>query len=126
MTLPIPSRLRRRTVLAAGVAAAAGSASAQPGKGRVVKVLLGFPAGHATDIVARLMADQLQQVIGDNYIVENRPGQGGSLALGQLAKAPTDGSVVMLAHVGAGDQPAHVQKRAVRHEQEFRCGSAGG
>lgn len=110
MTLPIPSRLRRRTVLAASVAAAAGSAFAQPGKGRVVKTLVGFPAGQATDFIARLMADQLQQVTGDDYIVENRPGQVGSLALGQLAKSPTDGSVVMLAHMSALATNPHMYK----------------
>jgi tripartite-type tricarboxylate transporter receptor subunit TctC len=100
----------RRTVLLSGAAATLGpSASAQStGSGKVVKILVGFPAGQATDIVARLLADQLRTATGDNYIVENRPGQGGSLALGQLAKAPKDGSVMMLAHMSAVATNPHI------------------
>lgn len=111
MTLQAQALLRRRTVLAAGVAAATtGGSFAQTGKGRVVKILVGFPAGQATDIVARLMADQMQGVTGDNFIVDNKPGQGGSLALGQLAKSPADGSVVMLAHMSALATNPHMYK----------------
>jgi tripartite-type tricarboxylate transporter receptor subunit TctC len=95
--------LRRRTVVLAGLGAALGAnALAQPAPaGKVIKLLVGFPPGQATDIVARLMAERLRGVTGDNYVVENRPGQGGSLALGQLAKSPADGSTMMLAHMSA-------------------------
>jgi tripartite-type tricarboxylate transporter receptor subunit TctC len=104
------ARFSRRTVLISGAAATLGpSAFAQTaGSGKVVKILVGFPAGQATDIVARLLADQLRTATGDNYIVENRPGQGGSLALGQLAKAPKDGSVMMLAHMSAVATNPHI------------------
>jgi tripartite-type tricarboxylate transporter receptor subunit TctC len=100
----------RRTILLSGAAATLGqTAFAQStGGGKVVKILVGFPAGQATDIVARLLADQLRTATGDNYIVENRPGQGGSLALGQLAKAPKDGSVMMLAHMSAVATNPHI------------------
>lgn len=106
MTFPTHPRLRRRTLLAAGMAAGAaattgGFAVAQPGDPKVVKIVVGFPPGQATDIVARLMADQMNGVTGNNYIVDNKPGQGGSIGLGQLAKAPADGSVMMLAHMSA-------------------------
>jgi tripartite-type tricarboxylate transporter receptor subunit TctC len=104
------ARLSRRTVLLSGAAATLSpSAFAQSaGSGKVVKILVGFPAGQATDIVARLLADQLRTATGDNYIVENRPGQGGSLALGQLAKSPKDGSVMMLAHMSAVATNPHI------------------
>jgi tripartite-type tricarboxylate transporter receptor subunit TctC len=100
----------RRAVLLSGAAATLGqSAFAQStGSGKVVKILVGFPAGQATDIVARLLADQLRNATGDNYVVENRPGQGGSLALGQLAKSPKDGSVMMLAHMSAVATNPHI------------------
>lgn len=100
----------RRTVLLAGACAALGTeALAQPAPtGKVVKILVGFPAGQATDIVARLLADRLRTATGDNYIVENRPGQGGSLALGQLAKSPANGSVMMLAHMSAVATNPHI------------------
>lgn len=93
----------RRALLIAGAGALVSNrALAQSAPtGKVVKILVGFPAGQATDTVARLMAERLQRVTGDNYIVDNKPGQGGSLSLGALAKAPADGSVMMLAHMSA-------------------------
>jgi tripartite-type tricarboxylate transporter receptor subunit TctC len=104
------ARFSRRTILLSGAAATLSqTALAQSsGGGKVVKILVGFPAGQATDIVARLLADQLRTATGDNYIVENRPGQGGSLALGQLAKSPKDGSVMMLAHMSAVATNPHI------------------
>ncbi|MEJ8852265.1 tripartite tricarboxylate transporter substrate-binding protein [Variovorax rhizosphaerae] len=85
---------RRSIVLAAAGVSFAGAAYAQPGS-QVVKILVGFPPGQATDIVARLLATKLPAVTGGNYIVDNKPGQGGSLAMGVLAKSPPDGSVLV-------------------------------
>jgi tripartite-type tricarboxylate transporter receptor subunit TctC len=93
---------RRSLIVASAGAAFAGTASAQTRpKGKPVKVIVGFPPGQATDNVARMLAERLQRNSGDTFIVENLPGQGGSLALGNLAKAPNDGSVLMLAHMSA-------------------------
>ena len=102
----------RRTLLVAGAAAVVSqrvSAQASP-TGRIVRVLVAFPAGQATDTVARLMAERLQKVTGDHYIVENKPGQGGSLGLGVLAKSPPDGSVMMLGHMSALATNPHLYK----------------
>ena len=114
-TTTTESLWRRRSLLLAGAGAAAaagaGSAFAQnaPG-GKVARILVGFPPGQATDIVARLMADRLHGATGENYIVDNRPGQGGSLALGVLAKSPNDGSFMMLAHMSALCTNPHMYK----------------
>ncbi len=63
---------------------------------------MGFPAGQATDTVARIWTELMAAAgAADSYIMENRPGQGGSIALTQLARAPADGSVMMLAHMSA-------------------------
>jgi tripartite-type tricarboxylate transporter receptor subunit TctC len=106
-----PAFHRRTFLLAAAGAGLGPSALAQPRPtGRVVKILVGFPAAQATDTVARLFAEKLAAVTGDNYIVENRPGQGGSIALGQLAKAPADGTVMMLAHMSAIATNPHMYK----------------
>lgn len=91
---------RRAVIAAAAGLAAPPPASAQPGK-RLVKVIVGFPAGQATDTVARLWAERMASHTLDNYIVDNRPGQGGSLALGQLARLAPDGTNMMLAHMSA-------------------------
>lgn len=90
----------RRRLLAAGAGlGAAGLLPAARASGPT-RILVGFPPGQATDIVARLLADRMRSG-DDTYIVENRPGQGGSIALGQLAAAPNDGSVMMLGHMSA-------------------------
>ena len=110
------ARRGRRQLLLSGVGLALGAgapwaarAQARP-KGKPVKILVGFPPGQATDNVARILAERLQRNSGDTFIVENVPGQGGSIALGNLAKAPADGSVVMLAHMSALCTNPHLYK----------------
>ena len=96
--------LRRRVaglgaaLLAAPLGAALGTlpAASRAQSGAVTRILVGFPPGQATDQVARLIAERLVSALGSPVIVENRPGQGGSLALAQLARAPADGSVLTL------------------------------
>jgi tripartite-type tricarboxylate transporter receptor subunit TctC len=104
----------RRELLVAGAGAAmapaAFSQTLLTGGGKVVKLLVGFPAGQATDMVARVLAERMAAATGDNYIVENRTGQGGSLALAQLAKSPANGTVMMLAHMSAVATNPHIYK----------------
>jgi tripartite-type tricarboxylate transporter receptor subunit TctC len=64
---------------------------------RTTRIQVGFPPGQATDLVARLLAERLAPALGETVIVENRPGQGGSLVLAQLAKLPPDGATMVLA-----------------------------
>ena len=97
------THLARRSLLAAFAAAsglAAPAVRAQPG-GRTIRIVVGFPAGQATDTVARRWAERLADGSRDTYIVDNRPGQGGSLALGTVARAAPDGTSMMLAHMSA-------------------------
>ncbi len=64
---------------------------------KVIRLVIGFPAGQATDVVARLLADALKGELGETVIVDNKPGQGGSIALGQVARAVPDGTTMILA-----------------------------
>lgn len=105
-----PGINRRTLVLATAGATLASAAGAQGRAARAVKIVVGFPPGQATDIVARLLADQLKGVTGDTYIVDNKPGQGGSIAMGQVAKSPADGSVMMLTHMSAVAATPHMYK----------------
>lgn len=90
----------RRTFGALSLATlAAPSAQAQGDK--VVKMVVGFPAGQATDIVARLLAEALKPELGETVIVDNKPGQGGSIALGLVARAAPDGSTFVLSPLAA-------------------------
>ncbi len=65
--------------------------------GDLTRILVGFPPGQATDLVARLLAEKLGPALGETVIVENRPGQGGSIVLASLASSPPDGHTMVLA-----------------------------
>ena len=85
--------MRFRILCAIFLLAIAAGAQAQ---GKTTRILVGFPPGQATDIVARLVAERLSVALGHPVIVENKPGQGGSVVLAQLARSPADGSVLTL------------------------------
>lgn len=101
--------LRRQLLIGTATFSALPRVFAQS-SGKITKVIVGFPAGQATDQVARYLTEKMQSISGDNYIVENRPGQGGSIALGQLAHSPRDGSTMMLAHMSAIATNPHIYK----------------
>jgi tripartite-type tricarboxylate transporter receptor subunit TctC len=77
-------------------------AAAQEWPNRPIKILVGFGAGGGTDIAARIIAEPLQEILGQPVLVENRPGAGGMTAASAVAKAPKDGYTVLMmsnAHV---------------------------
>jgi tripartite-type tricarboxylate transporter receptor subunit TctC len=102
------------TMFVAGIAAAAAlfsaPAPAQPAPGTLIKIMVGFPPGQATDTVARLLAEQLGTELGQPVIVENRPGQGGSIAMAMVAKAPPDGATMTLSALAAYSVNPHLYK----------------
>lgn len=85
-------------LLAATVLAiAAVPASAQSWPSRPVKLVIPFPAGGATDIVGRTIAQKLSTSLGQGVVVENRPGAGGAIGADQVAKAAPDGYTILMA-----------------------------
>ena len=84
--------------LAAGAAAlpaVPGVAWAQAYPSRPVRIVVGFPAGGATDIMARLMGEWLTQRLGQQFIVENKPGASGNIGTEMVARAPADGYTLL-------------------------------
>ena len=67
---------------------------------RPVKIIVGFPPGQASDIIARLLADDLTTQLRAPFIVENKPGAGATLAAGAVAKAPRDGYTLLFSSSG--------------------------
>jgi tripartite-type tricarboxylate transporter receptor subunit TctC len=95
-------RLPRRTFLhlAAGAAtlpAMSRFAWAQSYPARPVRIVVGFPAGGTTDIGARLIAQWLSERLGQQFIVENRPGAGTHMATETVARASADGYTLLMA-----------------------------
>jgi tripartite-type tricarboxylate transporter receptor subunit TctC len=98
-------------VLAAVVAwSFAASAFAQGYPNRAVKVIVPWPPGQATDIAARVVAEKLQSALGQPFVVENRPGAGGSIGTDVAAKAAPDGYTVLAASAGPISIMPHLQK----------------
>ena len=72
-----------------------GAAWAQTWPTRPIRVLIPFGAGSATDVVPRVVFEQLTQQLGQPIVVENRTGAGGTLATGAVAKADPDGYTLL-------------------------------
>lgn len=68
---------------------------------RTTRILVGFPPGGSADIVARVLAEKLRASLGQNVIVDNKPGAGGRVALGELKRAAADGQTLALTPSGA-------------------------
>jgi tripartite-type tricarboxylate transporter receptor subunit TctC len=66
-----------------------------------LKIMVGFAAGGANDIVARILAKELQQRLGQSVVVENRGGAGGLIASEVVAKAPKNGYTLLLGSIGS-------------------------
>jgi tripartite-type tricarboxylate transporter receptor subunit TctC len=68
---------------------------AQAYPSRPARIVVGFPAGGATDIQARLMGEWLTERLGQQFIVENKPGASGNIGTDTVAKAPADGYTLL-------------------------------
>jgi tripartite-type tricarboxylate transporter receptor subunit TctC len=79
------------------LAAFAPLAAAQAFPSKTVKIVVPFVAGGATDVVARLLAQKLQEAWGQSVIVENRAGAGGNIGADAVAKSPADGYTLLMA-----------------------------
>jgi tripartite-type tricarboxylate transporter receptor subunit TctC len=82
----------------AGVAlcAAAPAVAADNWPSRTIQVISPFSAGNANDLVARVVLDAVSRQLGQSFVIENRPGGGGSLGAATVAKADPDGYTVLL------------------------------
>jgi tripartite-type tricarboxylate transporter receptor subunit TctC len=74
-------------------------AHAQSYPDKPIRMVVGFPPGGGTDVVARILAPRMSELLGQPIVIENRPGATGTVAAGQVAKAPPDGYTIMMGHV---------------------------
>lgn len=95
-------RWGRRAALVAtlGLAALAGGQAQAAFPERPITLVVGFPPGGGGDLYGRLIATAMGKTLGQTVIVENRPGAGGNIAAGLVAKAAPDGYTILLAMSG--------------------------
>jgi tripartite-type tricarboxylate transporter receptor subunit TctC len=93
-------KLPRRTFLhlaagAAALPAVSPVARAQTYPTRTVRLIVGFPAGSAADIIARLIGQRLSERLGQPFVIENRPGAGSNIGTEVVVRAPPDGYTLL-------------------------------
>jgi tripartite-type tricarboxylate transporter receptor subunit TctC len=84
------------SIVVAAAILSGGAVSAQDYPSRPVRIIVGFPPGGSMDIIARMLGEKLSAQMGQPFIVENRPGAIGSLALNVVTGMPADGYTLLL------------------------------
>ena len=95
-----PYRCAVLTALIAAVSAGAAPAAAQTYPSRPITLVVPFPPGGSATIIARIIADKMSEGLGQQIVVDNRGGAGGSIAARQVAKSAPDGATLLLAFTG--------------------------
>jgi len=107
--------LARRALLLAAPALLPALAQAQPA-GRPARIIIGFPAGGSSDVVARLYAERLRGVIAPQVLVEGRVGAAGRIAVEAVRDADKDGSVILQTPASMLTLQPHLFPREVRYD----------
>ena len=113
--------IRRRTLITATAATlAAPMLRAQTLPNGPVRIIVGFPPGGGTDILARVLAPRLQEMWKLNVLIENKAGAAGVLAADYVAKQPADGNTLLMAHINShAIAPALQPKLSYNAETDF-------
>lgn len=103
--MPLISMLRALAVATTAFALAA-LAGAQTFPSKPIRLISPYAAGGANDIVCRVIAEKLSEVMGQTVLVDNKPGAGSMVGSNILVKAPADGYTIMMADIAHGANPA--------------------
>ncbi len=116
--------MQRRTFITSTTAAAATLAApmlrAQTLPAGPIRIIVGFPPGGGTDILARVIAQKLNAMWNTTVLVENRAGAAGMIAADYVAKQPGDGSILLMAHINShAIAPALTPRMTYNVETDF-------
>ena len=112
--------MRKWLLAAAGILAfGISGASAQNYPTRTITMMIPFAAGGPTDTVGRLIAESMSKTLGQQVIIENAAGAGGTRAPGLVVKAAPDGYTILLHHIGMSTEPTLYRKLAYNVLNDF-------
>ena len=109
--------VRVAALCAAMLAASAALADNYPNK--IVRIIVPFPAGGPTDVMARFIGQKLSERLGQQFIIENQPGAAGNIGMGNAAKAPGDGYTILFVSSSFVVNPSLYQKPPYDPEKDF-------
>jgi len=106
--------LRAMALVFSGLMAAASMSAHAQGNypDKTVRIVVGFSAGGTTDVVARILAKELTEELGQSFVVENKPGAGSNIGVESVVRAPADGyTLLMMAVTSAINQTLYPKLR---------------
>ena len=106
-------------ILAPALLCACASTWAQSWPTKTITIVVPFPPGGTTDVLARAVAQKLGPVLGQSVIVDNKPGAGATLGAAQVAKATADGHTLLMGAVHHTIAPAVFKKLSYSFEKDF-------
>ena len=108
-------RLNKLVALAASALLATAAMAQSDYPNRPIKMIVGFTAGGSTDVIARVISEELAKRVGQPVIVENKPGATGNLSAGLVARSAPDGYTLYMAAVGLATTAAVDPKALQAH-----------
>src|SRR5437588_1232639 len=96
-----------------------GPALAQPYPNKIVRIIVPFPAGGPTDVMARFIGQKLSERLGQQFIIENQPGAAGNIGMANAAKAPADGYTILFVSSSFVVNPSLYHKVPYDPEKDF-------
>jgi len=100
MTSPLDRRAFLTTAAAAGLALGTGARAEEAWPTHPVRVIVPYPPGGSTDVLTRILMDKFKDMLGQNFVVENRGGAGGNIGIAVVSGAPGDGYTMGAATIG--------------------------
>ena len=115
---PTTRRVLMASIAAAAMLAVAGPVIAQEYPNKVIKLVVPYPPGGATDVIGRVMAQKLSVALGQQVIVDNRAGAAGSIGAAAVAAATPDGYTLLMGAMTSHSISAVLNKKTVNFDME--------
>ena len=111
--------LKQVVTLSVSVWCLGGVATAQNYPARSIRAIVPYAPGGSTDVVTRILAPRMSEMLGQQVVVENRPGGSSTIGLDIAAKAPADGHTIGISNISFCANPSLIKKMPFDSEKDF-------